>query len=106
MSNERDGFMSDEIPEHLRSSLELVKRAYPEGVPEADYLPLLAALYEYFSDRNLAELTTFWSDRDYHVCLNDVYKAAAGKLDTARVHERLLAAGLKEWEKEEDPPPV
>ena len=51
--------MSGEIPEYLRSSLDLVKRAYPEGVPEEDHLPLLAALYEHFSNRNLATLATF-----------------------------------------------
>lgn len=44
------------ISEHLEPSLDVLRRAFPDGVPPAEYEPLLRVLDADLSHRNLAEL--------------------------------------------------
>ena len=46
----------------LTEVLAVLRRAYPDGLPDRDYLPLLAALAPEFSERNLAELVAEFID--------------------------------------------
>jgi len=43
-----------EPPDHLRDVVEDLRRAYPDGVPDEDYLPLLAVLATDFSEEGSA----------------------------------------------------
>ena len=45
-----------DVPLQLQSDLEMLQRAFPEGVSESEYLALLAAIDAEFSNRNLADL--------------------------------------------------
>ena len=86
------------LPEHLRPSVEMLRRAFPQGLPEPDYRPLLAALYEDFSDRNLAAVVAAFTGGDPLRVGNDAAglggeRPAPG--DVTRVREALLRAG---WE--------
>lgn len=86
------------MDDHLESTFELVRRAYPEGVPDEEYLPLLFFLSEYVSDRNLAyvaEHAKLAVDRVSY--LNDIYLARQQEPDTSMVVARLSDAGLAEW---------
>ncbi|WP_426755275.1 hypothetical protein [Myxococcus sp. Y35] len=89
------------IPPHLMSSTNLIGRAFPDGVSEADYLPLLAVLYPHMADENLAEVVSLLTGRDRGVVLNNVYAAGAGlglnPAAVAAVRTRLASAGLDEW---------
>ncbi|WP_347903499.1 DUF3349 domain-containing protein [Pseudomonas purpurea] len=71
------------MPPELHASsvgaLDLLKGMYPTGIDEADYLPLLAVLYEHFSDRNLANLISNLTPKDSDVVLNDIYAAVSTK---------------------------
>jgi hypothetical protein len=82
----------------MQSSLNMLHAAYPQGLPDGDYLPLLALLYEHFSDRNLAELVAAISDRDAHRVLNDIYCACSthkpDASQVARVQQHLQSHGL------------
>lgn len=82
----------------MHVSLKLLNAAYPRGLPEADYQPLLALLYEHFSDRNLAELIATLSARDPDLVLNDIYRVhSTEKPDAAqltRVQQHLEALGF------------
>lgn len=53
------------------------------------------------SDRNLAEVLAYYSDKDYSVVLNDVYwlqSIDVLKPDAiANVKERLLVCGYEQW---------
>lgn len=82
----------------MPSSLKMLQIAYPHGLPDADYQPLLALLYEHFSDRNLAELIATLSARDPDRVLNDIYRVHStdkpDALQVARVQQHLEALGL------------
>lgn len=89
------------VPSHLQSTVNLINRAFPEGVPDADFLPLLAVLYAHMADENLVEVVSLLTGRGRGAVLNDVY--AAGSLvgldpdDVAAVRARLVSTGLDEW---------
>ncbi|AGC41815.1 hypothetical protein MYSTI_00465 [Myxococcus stipitatus DSM 14675] len=93
------------VPAHLASTVSLIDRAYPEGVPEADYLPLLSVLYPYMADENLVEVISLLMGRDRDVVMNDVYTAGAAvglhPDSVAAVRARLVASGLNEWTRED-----
>lgn len=91
----------DSVREPLRDGYAVLARAYPEGLPDADYPPLLAALAIDMSHRGVAELVSAFTGRDYHLILNDVRGAVSPvqqrdnppRDEVARVWERLLAHG-------------
>nr|WP_128794496.1 DUF3349 domain-containing protein [Corallococcus coralloides] len=90
----------------LMSTVALIKRAFPEGVTEADYLPLLTVLYPHMSDRALAMVVGHFVGQDYPLVLNDIYGVGGGSKPAspdaaASVQGRLVAAGLEEWIQEE-----
>lgn len=41
------------LPEYLRPVVDLVLRAYPQGLPRSDYAPLLVVLSDHLSEGNL-----------------------------------------------------
>lgn len=89
------------IENYLLSTYKLIERAFPDGVQEEDYFPLLALLYGEMSDRNLAEVMARCTGKDYYLVLNDVY--AIGSTDArdteaiAKLKEHLLGCGYAEW---------
>lgn len=87
----------------LDPTRELFRRAYPDGLPEKDYFPLLAILYPDMSDRQLAKVVAEFFKRDYDGVLNDGAKAVStqvpSKEDLERVRLRLLLAGHEDWKK-------
>lgn len=97
--------MNNPAPAHLETTLALVRRAYPQGVPVDEYLPLLFVLSEHMCEENLALAAAYW--RDAHGSrLNDVLAAIHQKPDATLVFEKLRGAGLEHWIAEEEPPPT
>ena len=93
------------IPDHLQSTWDLLKRAYPSGIPTSDYLAVLAVLYPHMSDRNLAQVAATFTGKTLGIVTNDVYAVGAGGRVTpesvAEVRKRLDRVGLAEWLLEE-----
>ncbi|NJK75810.1 MAG: DUF3349 domain-containing protein [Oscillatoriales cyanobacterium RU_3_3] len=89
------------IENYLLSTYKLIERAFPDGVKEEDYLPLLTLLYDEMSDRNLAEVMAHCTGKDYYLVLNDVYAVSSiVARDTeaiAKLNEHLLSCGYAEW---------
>jgi hypothetical protein len=69
--------MQKTIPTHLISTYQLLSCAFPDGIDEQFYLPVLSILEEQMSERNLAQVIAEFTGRDYHIVLNDVYRVAA-----------------------------
>ena len=94
------------IPEHLRSTHTLLTRAYPDGVPDADYFAVLALLYEHLSNRNLAEVVSLAFRRDRGIAYNDVAQCVSTDRPApealSRVQTRLQSVGFEAWSHEED----
>jgi hypothetical protein len=85
---------------HLRYELEVLRRAYPDGVPDDDYLPLLVVLWPDFSDRNLAAVVAELIGGEPAIVSNDAAAAVAGRRrpspqDVDRVRELLASAGYE-----------
>ncbi|WP_375538956.1 DUF3349 domain-containing protein [Pseudomonas frederiksbergensis] len=57
----------------------MLNKAYPDGINERDYFPILALLYEFFSDRNLANLISNITKKDPDLVLNDIYASVSTK---------------------------
>jgi hypothetical protein len=93
-------------PAGLESTYRLIASAYPDGVPEDSYWPLLTLLNEGMSFRPLARAVSHFTGKDYAHVYNDVLKinAAMVKPDEAeleRTRQRLVSCGYDEWLKED-----
>jgi hypothetical protein len=92
------------LPEALQKTASMLQRAYPGGLPEVDYLPLIALLYDHMSDRNLAEVLFNVFGVEYVVVLNDIPKVDSPEAPNPRsidiVRAKLLPVGWDAWLKE------
>jgi len=97
--------MQKTIPAHLVSAYQVMQSAFPSGIEEQEYLPLLSILYEHLSDRSLAQVIAEYTGRNYHVVLNDVYRVgatAAFPTETVKVvKQKLMHSDYKSWLTEE-----
>lgn len=93
--------MQKTIPTHLVSTYQLLQCAFPQGINEQFYLPLLSILYEEMSDRNLAQVIAEFTGRDYHAVLNDVYRVVATPTFSPElieaVQQKLMGCNYEEW---------
>lgn len=96
---------TDDIPDELKSTADMLRCAFPEGIEPPAYVPLLAILYEHMSDRNIALVISAITGRAWEEVLNDVYKIGSGSISVAThvlsdVACRLRDCGFDEWTKE------
>ncbi len=93
--------MQKTIPTHLVSTYQLLQCAFPQGISEQFYLPLLSILYEEMSDRNLAQVIAEFTGREYPAVLNDVYGVAAKPTFTPElieaVQRKLMSCNYEKW---------
>jgi hypothetical protein len=93
------------IPTHLVSTYQLLQCAFPQGIGEQFYVPLISILYEQMSDRNLAQVIAEFTGRDYHSVLNDVYRVGADLAFSPQlvdsVRQRLMSCNYEAWLKGE-----
>ena len=84
----------------LRSTVDLVRRAYPNGLTNQQRLGVIANLEKHMGFRGVAQAVGEVLGMPYAELLNDVYRAAAGQVSDADVvvaHEALVAAGFEQW---------
>lgn len=86
------------------STVNLIRCAYPVGIPNAHYMTLLSILEKNASIRVLASAIAHIRGGHYSVYMNDVVESKKftpnkGVLET--VFEKLMTCGYKEWLKEE-----
>ncbi|MCA9640691.1 MAG: hypothetical protein H6718_26395 [Polyangiaceae bacterium] len=93
------------LPEHLKSTGELLTRAFPRGIDEGEYMYVLAILYPHMADGNLTWVATVLTGRDEGLVMNDVLKAYSFKGSQELMEStlaKLKAAGLDEWIAEDE----
>lgn len=88
------------LPEILQSIVDFVRKGYPQGVPQQDYIPLIALLARRLSDEEVAaiadDLTPAEGDRKIiSEAIERLGHQQASEADVERVRDRLRAAG---WE--------
>ncbi|AXK87500.1 DUF3349 domain-containing protein [Nocardia farcinica] len=92
------------MPPFLQAIIDWLRAGYPEGVPESDYIPLLAVLRRRLSDDEVAEIASAVygsGDRtDIQVLITKVTNEMPSEQDVARVQERLAG---REWPESERP---
>ncbi|MFB9244488.1 DUF3349 domain-containing protein [Massilia antarctica] len=89
-----------QIEEQLMKTVALIKRAYPEGFPNDEYRAVLNILYEHMSDRNLAEVISFFTERDYAFTYNEVLEIGSKESEVKNTQiamDKLIDAGLPKW---------
>jgi Protein of unknown function (DUF3349) len=84
-----------DLPDYLLDSLAVLRRAYPDGIPAGDYLPLLATLTRDYSLRGLAQLVGAYTGRHYMSVYNDIgaIQEDAMRRDADRIWQLLLDNG-------------
>jgi hypothetical protein len=94
------------VPAELRSTVDLLRRAFPAGwADEDEYAAVLELLYPHLSDRQLASAVVAFVGAPYEALLNDVYRAGAGGWASAAARatarQKLDGAGFEAWASEE-----
>jgi hypothetical protein len=98
-----------EQPDYAAEALTVLCRAYPGGIPGADYYPLLAALWRDCSQRGLACLVGTYTGRHYVIIYNDAggVREEVTRDEADRVWQRLLDHGwIPELPIDDDWPPL
>lgn len=87
------------LPPPLTAVLHILQRAYPDGLPMADYYPLLAVVQTDMSEENLSQIVAEFLDDELVVIANDAAKASAASVagpdDAIRVRSRLEACRVE-----------
>jgi hypothetical protein len=92
------------LPPELRDTFEMIRAAFPEGVSESVYRPLLALLYEGMSFRGVAGVVAYCTGRPYSLVYNDVLGAVSpytpdrpDQTQLESVRRQLREHGYDEW---------
>lgn len=98
--------MQNTIATYLQSTYNLIQCAFPQGIVPEYYFPLLSVLYPELSDRHLAEVMAYCTQKSQGQVLNDIYAVQSTvTLEPKKVTEvkaKLLACGYEEWLAEDD----
>jgi len=89
-----------DMPEHLKSTVDMLNRAYPAGIPENEYRALLTILYEHMSNRSLTNVIVILRGSNWGTAYNDVLAAGAAPspaAETQPVLEKLRRVGFDSW---------
>jgi hypothetical protein len=89
-----------ELPKELRSTRELLDRAFPDGPSDAEMMPLVRVLYDHMGDRQLSIVLAHLIGEPPEVALNTVCQAASLDIETPQaksVLAKLESAGFREW---------
>lgn len=88
------------LPDILQSIVDFVRKGYPQGVPQQDYIPLIALLARRLSDEEVTAIADDLTpaDGDRKVISDAIQRLGhqqVSETDVERVRDRLKSAG---WE--------
>jgi hypothetical protein len=91
------------LPPLLQSVVDFLRKGYPQGVPEQDYLPLFALLRRRLTDDEVKQLADELADtspdeqssKAIRAAIEHLIETTPSESDVDRIREHLEAAG---WE--------
>jgi hypothetical protein len=93
--------MLESLPSYLTDTDRMLASAFPNGLDDDAYWPLLFLLYENMSDRSLARSIAHFTEKDYYRVLNYIYSVTTLQtLSTEaieRVKQQLIKHGYERW---------
>lgn len=98
------GSQPEAPPSLLQSVVGWLRAGYPDGVPDQDYVPLLALMRRRLSDAEITGVADLllhsgdphFGDTDIAVLITKLTNELPAESDIARVRDRLTAAGWAE----------
>ncbi len=85
----------------LKSTEELLTKAFPDGIEDELYLTVLTIIEPELSDRNLALVISNITEKKYPQVLNDIYKVKSQPIKDIIllniVQSLLHNAGFQDW---------
>jgi hypothetical protein len=96
------------LPPVLQTIVDFVRKGYPQGVPQQDYMPLFALLSRRLSDEEITELagelvgTSHAASESVQDAIERLTHQAPSATEVERVERHLRAAG---WDPETTPEP-
>lgn len=89
------------MKDYLHETYELLVCAFPDGIPEEQYIPLLAILHPEMSFRTIAEVLSSLMQKSYIEIYNDASGFGLDLLPDSeqieKVRERLVKCGYEQW---------
>ncbi|WP_226648551.1 hypothetical protein [Microbulbifer variabilis] len=86
------------MEEFIKNDLKALQSAFPNGITDDEYFPLIDTLYGEYSNRNLATLLSEFLGTNYFDLTRDIDKSqSSGKSDelkVSKVRHRLSEAGF------------
>jgi hypothetical protein len=100
----------EQLPPYLHSTYDLIVRAFPDGISDEDYFPLLAVFEPTeISARNLGAVLEAIDGRNYSLhyynLLHELPYRKPRRADIDRVRAKLESVGFAAWLKEDDEQP-
>ncbi|MEN6314697.1 MAG: hypothetical protein ABFD25_10660 [Clostridiaceae bacterium] len=97
-----------DLPNPLEKTYKMLTDAFPNGIEDNEYFPLLGCLYHFMCDENLAKVIAKFTKKDYAFALNDVYRSAStdkpSKDEIDGIKTKLSHFGFDDWAKNIDIP--
>ena len=97
---------NENVPEYLQSTIDMIVKSYPNGIPKDDYYPLIKIMKNCdMSDRSVAHVIAILKKGKYRDYLYDVAHIMPNTVITQAqmdsVVKRLSPNGYEAWLKEE-----
>lgn len=92
--------MQKSFPAHLKSTVDMIESAFPDGVNREQYFSLLHLLYNYMCDENLSMVMSYITGESTGVITNDFYGVKQRAVDNdciLVVKDKLVKAGFASW---------
>ncbi len=91
---------NDAIPDYLGDIYNLLSCAFPEGIPEEEYWPVLSILHPEMSFRNIADVLSVLAHKDRAEVYNDAsgfgVDPAPPAEEVEKVKQKLMDCGYGE----------
>jgi hypothetical protein len=92
---------ANQVPDYLQDIYEILKCAFPDGISEEEYWPVLALLHQVMSHRTLARVLSIIADKMYIEVYNDASGFGLDPLphpdEIEKVRQKLNPCGFEEW---------